>query len=107
MHFAAAYALLRKNGRIAVCGSISQYNTAEPEELAIDARALRQKRQRIESFGGRDWLSVSVEPMTKWWREGKIAVEETRHNGIEKWATAFQSLFTGGNTGKVVVTVAS
>jgi NADPH-dependent curcumin reductase CurA len=106
MHFDAAYALLKNNGRIAVCGSISQYNTAEPEEHTVDAQTLRRKHQRIRSFGGRDWLSVSVQPMAVWWREDKIKVEETRHSGIEQWPTAFQSLFTGGNTGKVVVTVA-
>jgi NADPH-dependent curcumin reductase CurA len=95
-----------KPWRIAVCGSISQYNSAKPEELSVDARRLRWKRQRIQGLGGRDWLSVSVQPMAVWWKEGKIKVEETRHSGIEQWPTAFQSLFTGGNTGKVVVTVA-
>ena len=38
-------------------------------------------------------------------REGKLKVEETTFDGIENWGAGFQSLFTGGNTGKVVVKV--
>ena len=37
---------------------------------------------------------------------GAITFEETLFDGIEQWPMAFQSLFTGGNTGKVVIRTA-
>jgi hypothetical protein len=38
-------------------------------------------------------------------KEGKFAIEETVFEGIENWAVGFEALFTGANTGKVVVRV--
>ena len=38
-------------------------------------------------------------------REGKIEVEETFFDGIDRWVDGFQSLFDGSNVGKVVVRV--
>ena len=56
------------------------------------------------------WLSGAegnfLADMSKWLQEGKIVVEETKFEGIDSWPIAFQSLFTGGNTGKVVITCA-
>ena len=55
------------------------------------------------------WLSGQkgkfLEDMSKWLEEGKIVVEETHFSGVEQWPMAFQSLFTGKNTGKVVVDI--
>jgi NADPH-dependent curcumin reductase CurA len=65
--------------------------------------------QRIEGFVCMPWLSGAkgdfLNDMHGWLREGKLAVEETVFEGIEEWGAGFQSLFTGGNTGKVVVKV--
>jgi NADPH-dependent curcumin reductase len=91
-----------------MCGAISQYNNAKPEQPHFDAMTLIYKSLRIEGFLSFDWLKTGefLEPMSKWWKEGKLHIEESHHHGIEEWSTAFQSLFTGGNTGKVVVKVA-
>jgi NADPH-dependent curcumin reductase CurA len=107
-HFDAAYASLKSHGRIAMCGAISQYNSAKPEQPTVDAMSLIYKSIRIEGFLSFDWLHTGefLEPMSKWWKAGHLHIEESVHNGIEQWPTAFQSLFTGGNTGKVVVKVA-
>jgi NADPH-dependent curcumin reductase len=108
MHFDAAYASLKQHGRIAVCGTISHYHSAKPEQLTFDPKALIWQRLRIEGFLSFDWLDKGdfLQHMSKWHKEGKIKVEESVHKGIEEWPTAFQSLFKGGNTGKVVVRVA-
>jgi NADPH-dependent curcumin reductase CurA len=47
------------------------------------------------------WLPVMAELV----REGKIEVEETFFDGIDRWVDGFQSLFDGSNVGKVVVRV--
>jgi NADPH-dependent curcumin reductase CurA len=108
MHFDAAYALLKPFGRIAVCGSISTFNNAAPSTNDIDLVRVLSEALRIEGFTVWSWLKSKefLKGMSKWWKEGKIKVEETDHKGIEEWPNAFRSLFTGGNIGKVVVRVA-
>ena len=57
------------------------------------------------------WLSgqrgAFLKDMARWVGEGKVAVEETKFCGVGQWPAAFQSLFTGGNTGKVVIDVSA
>jgi NADPH-dependent curcumin reductase CurA len=109
MHFDAAFASLRTGGRIAVCGAISNYNLKMPVLNAINITAMIYSFQRIEGFMCGPWLSGARghfhTEMRKWFAEGKIEVEETVFHGIERWSDAFQSLFTGANSGKVVLMV--
>ena len=64
--------------------------------------------QRIEGFVCTPWLSGQqgnfLEDMSGWIKEGWMKVEETYFEGAEAYGDGFQSLFTGGNYGKVVVT---
>jgi NADPH-dependent curcumin reductase CurA len=41
--------------------------------------------------------------MGAWVRDGKVKWEETVENGIENAPKAFLNLFTGANTGKMLV----
>ena len=63
----------------------------------------------IEGFVCSPWLSGAkgsfLQGMHRWMREGKLSVKETVFEGLENWGAGFQSLFTGGNTGKVVIKV--
>ncbi len=43
--------------------------------------------------------------MHRYLAEGKVKVQETVFEGVAQWPLAFQSLFTGANTGKVVIRV--
>jgi NADPH-dependent curcumin reductase CurA len=53
------------------------------------------------------WLSGAKgnfhKDMPQWVAEGKLHIEETTFDGLESWPAAFAALFTGSNTGKVVV----
>ena len=66
--------------------------------------------QRIQGFVCTPWLSGAqgnfLKDMGGWIKEGKVKVEETLFEGAEAYGEGFQSLFTGGNYGKVVVTTA-
>jgi NADPH-dependent curcumin reductase CurA len=92
-----------------VCGGISQYNNAEKTPLKFFPTDMIYTFQRVEGFVCMPWLSGKkgnfLKDMSGWLVEGKVKVEETKFEGIDQWAVAFQSLFTGGNTGKVVVNV--
>lgn len=107
MHFEAAMATLRPYGRVAVCGQIAEYNKGSPHVCAFEPMKMIYTCQRIEGFVCHAWLTGKkgnfFSDMAEWLQEGKVKVQETFFEGIDSWPLAFQSLFTGGNTGKVVV----
>mmetsp|Transcript_57878 Transcript_57878/g.134843 ORF Transcript_57878/g.134843 Transcript_57878/m.134843 type:complete len:348 (-) Transcript_57878:346-1389(-) len=107
IHFEAAMTCLRARGRVAVCGAISGYNDAVPTPNKIHITNMIYSFQRIEGFTCGPWLSGKegnfLSDMAGWVREGKVKVEETMFEGLESFGQAFQSLFVGANTGKVVV----
>jgi NADPH-dependent curcumin reductase CurA len=41
--------------------------------------------------------------MTQWVKEGRVKSQETVENGIENAPKAFLNLFSGANTGKMLV----
>jgi hypothetical protein len=110
-HFEAAMAVLRPHGRVAVCGGIAHYNAGERQPERIFPTDMIYTFQRIEGFTCMPWLSGAkgqfLADMAQWLGEGKVAVEETSFAGAASWPMAFQALFTGANTGKVVVDVSA
>lgn len=118
MHFDAAFACMRPEGRIAVCGAISQYNHGGSaggglggSTNALPLGALIYPQIRIEGFVCMKWLKGQkgsfLKHMANKLKQGQLNVTETVTEGIENWGAAFQSLFTGANNGKVVVKVST
>jgi len=112
IHFDAAFASLRTKGRIAVCGSISNYNTAPGAQVGnvVNISAMIYTQQRIQGFLCGDYLSGKklkfFEDIDKLFKAGEIQLpEDTVFTGIEQWPAGFASLFTGKKMGKVVVQV--
>ncbi len=56
----------------------------------------------VTRWAGPKWVE-SVKEMAKWISEGKIKAKETVVDGFERTPEAFMGLFTGDNTGKMVV----
>ena len=111
MHFEAAFQSLRTGGRIAVCGGISQYNSGiglGGGGLTINPLQMIYTCQRIEGFLSTPYLKdgAFLAKMREWLDSGKISrPDETVFKGIDAFVEAFTSLFTGANTGKVVLMV--
>ena len=69
------------------------------------------KFQRIEGFMCVPWLAGQKgsfhQDMPGYLNDSvkPLVVEETFFEGIESWPIGFQSLFTGANSGKVVIRV--
>lgn len=98
--------LMNLHGRVVLCGLISGYNKEDPG-LASFGMAL-VKRLRIEGFIVLDYASRYMEAATQlgqWKMFGKIKDRETIVEGLEKAPDAINMLFTGGNTGKLIVKV--
>lgn len=105
----SAAVLLNMNtrGRIAVCGAISHYNEKGGYSKVTDILPLAiAKELKIEGFLVGRWKARWVEgirAMAAWVISGQVQVKETVVEGFEKMPDAFMGLFTGVNTGKMVV----
>lgn len=104
-HLDAALATARSNARFAICGLIEGYNSAEPMAFRYFARVIAA-RITIRGFLFPDYLARMPEfyaEMGPWVASGKVTSRETVHDGIEAMPDAFIGLFTGANTGKMLV----
>jgi NADPH-dependent curcumin reductase CurA len=105
----AALANLRLHGRAVICGRISQ--TAATELYGImNLGLLIGKRARVEGFIVSDYASEF--PAARRWisqqlREGALKQTLQVVEGLDRAPEALAMLFEGGNTGKLVVRVAS
>ncbi len=104
-----ALARLRQGARIALCGGISGYNELDPPPGPNNLMNLILNRARMEGFLVLDYVSRFPEAMAQmgaWLAEGKVNNRATVVDGLENTVEAFQRLFDGGNTGKLIVRVA-
>jgi NADPH-dependent curcumin reductase CurA len=106
-HLDAAFARARLNARFALCGMISGYNNREPQQFRYIIRMIAM-RIMMKGFLYGDY----VPRMGEFYREmgeliasGKVKPRDTVFDGIEGAADAFLGLFTGANTGKMLVKI--
>lgn len=106
-HLDAALAHARPNARFAICGMIDVYNDAKPTELKYLARLIGN-RIRMQGFIVSDFMARADEfyrDMAALLASGKLQAQETVHEGLEAAPGAFMGLFSGGNTGKMLVRI--
>jgi NADPH-dependent curcumin reductase len=98
---------INMKARIVLCGMISTYNDTGAPRGNVLTNVL-MKRARIEGFIILDYFPRLGEfhaEMSKWLAEGKIKYDVHLVHGIENALPALDLLFTGGNTGKLLVKV--
>jgi NADPH-dependent curcumin reductase CurA len=104
-HLDAALALARKDARFAICGMIEGYNEAHPTCLKYIMRVIAM-RIRLQGFIYTDYLSKMGDfyrDMGGWIASGQVKARDTVVEGLERTPEAFLGLFTGANTGKMLV----
>jgi NADPH-dependent curcumin reductase CurA len=104
-HLDAALTHAREGARFAICGMIGMYNSTEPVPLRNLFRII-SARIRIQGFlvsDFRDRFDEFHQEMGKWVAQGRISRRETVMDGLEAMPAAFLALFSGGNTGKMLV----
>ncbi len=97
---------LALRGRVVLCGAISTYNNKERATGPANYRNLITRRGRMEGFIILDYADRYPEAqlqLATWIAEGKISHREHLVDGLERAPEALNLLFTGGNTGKVIV----
>ena len=106
-HLDAALALANLHARFAICGMIDIYNSSKPTELRYLARLIGM-RIRMTGLLVSDHMGHAAEfyrAMGGWLAEGKLQNEETVFDGLDAMPEAFLGLFSGSNTGKMLVRV--
>ena len=105
-HLEAALTHMNQNGRIPVCGMISQYNATEATPGPNNLGLIIGKRLKLQGYIVSDYRARTAEfyaDMKDWIAAGQIKSQETIVEGIENAPNAFIGLFTGENMGKMLV----
>ncbi|KAL7103760.1 hypothetical protein ACP275_08G199700 [Erythranthe tilingii] len=103
--------LLQMNihGRIAISGSISQYNLIGPSEGIRNMFSLIEKRLTMRGFVELDHKQIIpkyVDWVVKMLEEKKVIYVEDVSVGLESAASVFVGIFQGHNIGKQIIVVA-
>lgn len=104
----AALANMNDFGRVVVCGLIAQYNATRPEPGPSNFAFVIPRRLKIQGFIVTDHADLRdqfLADMSGWIRAGKLKWTETVVAGIENAPRAFLGLFSGDNTGKMLVKI--
>ncbi len=103
-HLEAALDALRMNGRVALCGSVSDYESEArgPRNLFLATA----KHLTLAGFRGSLHLDRLVEMQAlvgQWLREGRLVCPETVYEGLAKAPEALADMLNGRTVGKTLV----
>ena len=107
-HLEAAIFHMRPFGRIPLCGAISQYNATEPVPGPVNLTMAIGLGLTLRGFIVSHFNHLSEQfrrDMENWVNSGQISYRETVYQGVDKAPDAFIGLFTGDNTGKMIVNI--
>lgn len=105
-HLEVALEVARPGARLVECGMISQYNDEAPRPGPRNLIYVVGKSLKIQGFIVSNYWSMRpdfLRDMTGWIKDGKVKWEETVEHGVDRAPDAFAKLFSGGNTGKMLV----
>ena len=104
----AAIANIALRGRIVLCGAIAQYNDEVPRPGPSNLSLLISMRGRMEGFIILDFLDradQAIGDLATWVMNGDIKYAVDVVEGLDNAPMALDRLFSGANTGKVMVKV--
>jgi NADPH-dependent curcumin reductase CurA len=99
---------LNFHSRIALCGQISHYNSTEIPVGPVILPRLLTRSVMLQGFivsNYSDHFDEGLNQLGKWVKEGKLKYTETIVKGFDNLPDAFLGLFSGKNTGKMVVEI--
>jgi NADPH-dependent curcumin reductase CurA len=109
-HLEAAIGALRRGGRVAMCGAISEYGASRPAPGPSNLFLTVANDLTLRGFRGSSHVDRTGE-MTRaigaWMRDGRIRCRQTVVDGLEHAPEALARLLRGDTTGKTVVRIAA
>jgi NADPH-dependent curcumin reductase CurA len=103
----AALGNLAMHARVVLCGAISNYNADTPQGPR-NYMNLLVKRSRMEGFVVFDYLPRTAEALAELMpmvEDGRLRVREDVRDGLDQAPTALMDLYSGENTGKLLVKI--
>lgn len=98
---------LAKHARVVLCGLISEYNSPEKHGARNLWRVLTQEATLhgylISAYVDR--FADGGAQMGQWMAEGRLVMDEDVQEGLENAYDAFMRLFSGANTGKLILKI--
>jgi len=97
------------NARFILCGSISNYNDANPKPGPKNMFYLISKRIRMQGFIMFDYIEevdVAMADLIQWLTDGKLQWREDIQEGFENIPKTLLRLFDGSNQGKQLLKLA-
>ncbi|KEY70379.1 hypothetical protein S7711_09353 [Stachybotrys chartarum IBT 7711] len=109
-HLEAALDNMKDFGRVIMCGTISEYNTAQRDRHPLrNSTLIFSKRLTVRGFIVSDkgiadkYGAEHQERVQGWIKEGTITTSTWETQGIENGPEALLALFSGSNFGKAVL----
>ncbi len=105
-HLEAAIANMRDFGQLVICGMIDLYNSDGTLPGPRNLAEIIRRRLRIRGFIATDHMAdfgEFAQEVGQAVAKGQIKGEETVYEGLESAFDAFLGLFSGANTGKMLV----
>ena len=105
----AVLSRLAMQARVVLCGAISTYNDTEKAPGPSNYLNLIQQRATMTGFLSLDDVprfNEIGEQLRTWEREGKLRYHAEVFDGLRSSVDALNAMFTGANTGKIVIKLA-
>ena len=102
----AVLPLMNEHGRITICGQIALYNSEKPPMGPRIEPLLLTRKLTMRGFIVSDYqehFPEAQEALVRWHSQGLIKAQETKIDGFERLPKALLGLFSGQNTGKMIV----
>jgi len=102
----AALACLARHARVIICGAISQYNATGAVQGPSNYLSLLVNNASMTGFVIFDYADRYAEgsrEMGGWFAAGKLVSREDIAEGLENFPDTLLRLFSGENTGKLVL----
>lgn len=108
-HLEAALGALRRWGRIALCGAVSDYENSGPRVGPRNLFEATSNDLTLRGFRGSSYLGYRDEVAREvgaWIREGVLVQGETIYEGLENAPRAIIDMLSGATKGKTLVHIA-
>jgi NADPH-dependent curcumin reductase CurA len=100
---------INPRARIVICGAISQYNNTEAIRGPANYLSLLVNRARMEGmvvFDYADRYPEAIREIAGWMSDGRLRSREDVVKGLDTFPDRLLMLFSGANSGKLVLEVA-
>ena len=105
-HLEAALATLRRGGRVALCGAVSQYESSAPGSGPSNLFQAVSNELTLRGFRGSSHLHRFADVRREiggWLRADRLRYRETIVDGLERAPEALVRMLAGNTTGKTLV----